>query len=159
MGWTTNSIMSWRNAAGTVVRLSDHNRSPLSEDYERIETLTRMADGTLRRYSVAKKRTWTVSWELLPSSNSISGGMKTADLGMAGEDIEAWHKSTDGAFRMILRRGSAKDITTPNPAEGLLPYEDANFYICNVMITQFDKSVAKRGRVDLWDCSVTLEEI
>ena len=54
MPWTTNSIMSWRSEAGTIIRVTDHGRGPLSENIERIENRTRMADGTLRRYTVAK---------------------------------------------------------------------------------------------------------
>lgn len=160
MAWTTNSIMSWRTAAGTISRLSDHGRSPLSEDWERIETKTRMADGTLRRYSVSKKRTWSCSWDNLPSSNNIVGGLHTVDGGMSGEDIELWVNTIDTPFRMILRRGSAVDLSTPNPADGLLPYQDANFYIANVMITEYDKEVSKRGKLaDLWNVSITLEEV
>ena len=151
--------MSWVSAAGTVIKVTDHGRSALNEDYERIENKQRMADGTLRRYVVAKKRTWSCSWDLIPSSNNVALGIKTADGGMSGEDIENWVKNTDGAFRMVLRRGSAKDVATPNPAEGLLPYSDANFYICNVMVADFDKEVAKRGRVDFWNLSITLEEV
>lgn len=161
MAWTTNSIMSWRTpGSGTIVRLSDHGRSPLSEDWERIETKTRMVDGTLRRYSVSKKRTWSCSWSGLPSSNNIVNGLHTVDGGMSGEDIEVWVNTVNVPFRMILRRGSAIDLATPNPADGLLPYSDANFYIANVMITEYDKEVSKRGRLaDLWDVSITLEEV
>lgn len=152
--------MSWRSPAGTIVKVSDHGRSALSEDWERIETKTRMADGTLRRYSVAKKRIWSCSWTNLPSTNLIANGFHTVDSGMAGEDIETWVNTVDVPFRMILRRGSARDLATPNPAEGLLPYQDANFYIVNVMITDFDKEVVKRGKLaDLWDISITLEEV
>lgn len=158
--WTENAMMWWRNSGGTLVKVSDHGRSSLQEGVERFETLTRMADGTLRRYSVAKKRTWSVSWENLPSTNLLAGGLHTVDAGMAGEDLENWMNTYDGSFRMVLRRGSARDVATPNPAEGLIPYKDANFYIVNVMITEFDKEVVKRGRLaDLWDVSVTLEEV
>lgn len=161
MAWTTNPVMSWRSTTGTVIRLSDHGRSPLSENIERIENKNRMADGTLRRYTVAKKRSWSCSWDSLPSTNNAPvGNLKTADGGMAGEDLENWARDNDGIFRLILRRGSAIDKAAPNPAEGLLPYQDADFYIANVMITEFDKEVVKRGRyVDLWDLSVTLEEV
>jgi hypothetical protein len=162
MAWTTNSIMSWRTpGTGTIVRVSDHGRSTLSEDWERIETKTRMADGTLRRYSVSKKRTWSCSWTGLPSTNNIVGGLHTVDGGMAGEDIELWVNTINVPFRMILRRGSAEPIVTPpNPADGLLPYQDANFYIANVMITEYNKEVVKRGKLaDLWDVSITLEEV
>jgi len=131
----------------------------LSETIERIENKQRMADGTLRRYSIAKKRTWSCSWDLLPSSNNVVGALKTADLGLSGEEIEVWANTVDVPFRMILRRGSARDLATPNPAEGLLPYSDANFYIANVMITDFDKDIVKRGRIDLWNVSITLEEV
>lgn len=159
MAWTSNPIMSWRSAAGTVIKVTDHGRSPLSENIERIENRQRMADGTLRRYTVAKKRSWSCSWKNIPSDNDVAGGMKTVDGGMAGDDIENWVRDTDGIFRMILRRGSAVDMVAPNPAEGLIPYNDGNFYIVNVMVTEFDKEVTKRGRVDLWDLSITLEEV
>lgn len=158
--WTTNSIMFWQDAGGTFRKITDHNRSALSESPERIENKQRMADGTLRRYSVAKKRTWSCDWSLLPSTNSKGvGSLTTADGGWAGEDIENFYNITDGAFRMILRRGSANGKTPPTPTDAQLPYRDSDFYIVKVMISDFSKSVAKRGLVDLWDMSITLEEV
>lgn len=158
MAWTDNSIMFWQDAGGTYRKISDHNRSSLSESTERIENKQRMADGTLRRYSVAKKRTWSCDWTNLPSTNSKAAGLKTADGGWAGEDIEAFHNITNSAFRMILRRGSADGKTVPVPADSALPYRDDDFYIVKVMISDFSKEVVKRGLVDLWDLSITLEE-
>lgn len=153
-GWKDNAIMTW---AGTKV--TDHGRAALSEDTERIGIDKRMADGTLRRQFVGVKRKWSIGWENLPSTNSVSGGFKTADGGMAGEDIEAFYYNNPGKFRMVLRRGSAINLATPNPAESALPYEDDNFYIVNVMLTDFNKEVNKRGVVDLWNVSVALEEV
>jgi hypothetical protein len=60
---------------------------------------------------------------------------------------------------LVLRRGSAKDLATPNPADSALPYQDSNFYITKVMISDYNKEVTKRGRVDLWSLSITLEEV
>ena len=153
-GWKDNAIMTW---AGTKV--TDHGRASLSESTERFGIDRRMADGTLRRQFVGIKRKWSVSWDNLPSTNSASNGFKTADGGMAGEDIEQFYFETPGKFRMVLRRGSAINLATPNPAESALPYEDDNFYIVNVMLTDFNKEVRKRGVVDLWNVSVTLEEV
>lgn len=153
-GWKDNPIMTW---AGTKV--TDHGRAPLSQSVERIGTDKRMADGTLRRQFVATKRSWQISWESVPSKNGVSGGMSTADGGMSGTDIENFYNANHGSFRMILRRGSAINISDPNPAESALPYEDTNFYVVNVMLTDFSKEVRKRGKVDLWGMSVTLEEI
>lgn len=153
-GWKDNAIMTWD---GTKV--SDHGRSSLSENTERLGIDKRMADGTLRRQFVGVKRKWSVSWDNLPSTNSATNGLKTADGGMAGEDIEQFYFDTPGKFRMVLRRGSAINLAVPNPAESALPYEDDNFYIVNVMLTDFNKEVRKRGTVDLWNVSVALEEV
>lgn len=159
MSWKENSLIFLRTDGVNYEKLSDHNRSPLDEDIERIENKKRMADGTLRRYSVIKKRTFSCSWDLLPSSNSIPDSLKTVDGGMAGEDLERIHDDINVPMRMILRRGSAKGVTAPNPTDAQLPYQDANFYICNVMISDFSKEVVKRGKVDLWNVSLTLEEV
>jgi len=159
MSWKDNSLIWLRTGENTYEKLSDHNRSPLSEDPERIENKKRMADGTLRRYSVVKKRTFSCSWDMLPSSNSISGGLQTVDGGMAGEDLERIYNTINSPMRMVMRRGSAIGLTTPNPTDAQLPFSDDNFYICNVMISDFSKEVVKRGKVDLWNVSLTLEEV
>lgn len=152
MSWKENALLYW-DVEGSLKKVTDHNRSALSEEIERIENKKRMADGTLRRYSVAKKRTWSCSWDMLPSTNDIAGGMTTADGGLAGEDIERIHNTVNTPFRMVLRRGSAKGIATV-PA-----VSDDNFYIVNVMISDYSKEVVKRGKVDLWKISITLEEV
>lgn len=142
MAWTDNSIMFWHD--GTQFRkISDHSRSPLSVSYERIGRDQRMGNGTLRRYTITKKRTWTASWEMLPSTNTpAAGGMSTADGGYGGLQIEAFHAANDGAFQMQLRRG------------------DSTIETVTVMITDFSKEVVKRGpRVDLWNLSITLTEV
>lgn len=150
--WTTNTIMLWNGQ-----KVTDHGRGPLSMPMERIGTDKRMANGTLRRYLVANKRTWSTTWENIPSTNTVSDGYKTADGGMAGEDIEEFHKTTPGAFRLVLKRGSAMDKVVPTP--GSVPYEDDDFIICDVMITEYSRETTKRGAVDFWNISITLEEV
>lgn len=140
MAWTDNTAMFWHD--GTAFRkITDHSRSPISVGIERIEKKQRMANGTLRRYTVAKKRTWSCSWEMLPSTNSKSNGLKTADGGWAGEDIESFHNSNNGAFQMQLRKG------------------DGAIETVTVMISDFTKEIVKRGIVDFWNLSITLEEV
>lgn len=158
MSWKENALMWWQ-IGNNLHKISDHNRSPLQESYERIENKTRMANGTLRRYSVAKKRTWSVSWELLPSHWGNTS-LKTVDNGLYGASLETIHNGIDSPFRMILRRGSARGLAMPQPGEASLPWQDANFYVANVMITDFSKEVVKRGpKVDLWNLDITLEEV
>lgn len=144
MVWTTNTIMYWYDSSGTpgYRKITDHGRSALSVSVERIEKKNRMADGTLRRYVVAKKRTWSCSWENLPSKNGVSGSFSTADGGYAGEDIEAFHNANDAEFNMQLRKG------------------DGTIEVVTVMITDFSKEIVKRGPgIDLWSLSITLEEV
>jgi hypothetical protein len=143
MANTGNAIMFWHDGVA-YRRITDHNRAPLVEDYERIERKQRMADGTLRRHTVAKKRTWSTSWESLPRTNTPgAGGMTTADGGWAGQDIETFHDQQDGSFNMQLRHG---DGTIEGPIA--------------VMISDYSREVYKRGaNQDLWNISITLEEV
>lgn len=152
--WTTNVIMEWNG-----VKVTDHGRQPLQQSTERFGVDKRMADATLRRQHIALKRSWQVQWENLPSTNTKPTGMKTADGGMSGEQLEAFYRNNPGKFRMVLRRGSAIGKTTPNPSDAALPYEDADFYIVNVMLVDFTKEVRARGVVDLWSAGCTLEEV
>lgn len=154
MSWKDNPIMTWDGQ-----KVSDHGRSALNQDHERIGSDRRMHDGTLRRMHKSIKRTWNTSWENLPSTNTAARGMKTADGGMAGKDMEAFYLSHPGKFRMILRRGSAINKTVPEVTDSQLPFENDDFYIANVMMTEFSKDIDKRGASDLWSVSVTLEEV
>lgn len=152
MAWKDNSIMWWYDGTAWQ-KITDHNRSPLSVSVERIENKQRMADGTLRRYVVAKKRTWTTDWSSLPSRRNavLSGktGLTTVDGGWAGEDIENFHNATDGSFLMRIRGGddTAKATT------------DSSIEEVTVMITDYSREVEKRGTVDLWNVSISLEEV
>lgn len=155
--WTTNTIMLWSGN-----KITDHGRSALDFSNERIGTDKRMVDGTMRRQFIANKRTWSVSWENIPSSNSITGGLHTADGGYAGEDIENFYKTTPGVFRLTLKRGSANGLSTPANALllGFGPFSDANFDGADVYIGDFSKSVVKRSlKADLWNINLTMIEV
>lgn len=146
MSWTNNPIMEWSTDGGTTwTKISDHGRSPLSVSVERIESKQRMANGTLRRYVVSKKRTWTTSWENLPDKN-----VSFLANGQAGNWMENFHNTVDGSFHMRVRAGSDRDTSIT----GL------NGQVYEVMITEFSKEVLKRGKqFDLWTLDMTLEEV
>lgn len=152
MSWQDNAIMFWHDG-NQYQKITDHNRQPLSVSVERIENKQRMANGTMRRYVVAKKRTWSASWDMLPSRRDATyagkDGLNTVDGGWAGEDIENFHNAVDGAFKMKLRGGDdeATDVNSTSIEE------------VTVMITDFSKDIVKRGVVDFWDLTVTLEEV
>lgn len=153
MAWTDNSIVFWSTDGTVWNKITDHNREPLSISVERFENKKRMVDSTLRRYTVNKKRTFRLSWSMLPSKRNASYGGKialtTVDGGWAGEDIESFHNLNDGMFYMKIRKGAdeAKAIT------------DGTIETVQVMITDFSKDIEKRGVVDLWSLDITLEEV
>lgn len=153
MGWKENAIMYWSTDGTTWNKISDHNRDPLAITVERIENRNRMTDGTLRRYTVAKKRTISVSWSMFPSKQNPSyggrTGLGTVDGGWAGEDIENFHNSVDGRFYLKLRKGTDEAKAA----------SDGTIEVMEVMITDFSKDIEKRGVVDLWSLSITMEEV
>jgi hypothetical protein len=143
MTWKDNPIVEWSLDGTSWTKVTDHGRAPLDVQPQRIENSQRMANGTMRRYVVAKKRRFEFSWENIPSVDTdfLAGGEP-------GEWIEDWHNDVDGAFYMRLRTGKAIDN------------DEDNMEVVIVMITDFSKSILKRGPVyDLWNLDMTLEEV
>jgi hypothetical protein len=119
---------------GTPV--TDHNRSGLSIDVERIETKQRMANGTMRKYVIADKRTFSVSWEMLPSTTA-----DTVDGYWGGEAIRDFYDSNAGSFTLTIT------------------YDDGNSEDIEVMFSDFSFEVVKRGVYDFWNLDINLEEV
>lgn len=146
MPWTTNPIMEWSDDGGTTwYQISDHGRDALSISVERLENKQRMANGTMRRYVVAKKYSFSMAYTNLPS-------VATSFLanGQPGQWMEDWHNEHDGAFLMRLRAGSDRD----NDLQGL------EGKVLTVMISDFSKEVVKRSpQFDIWNLDITLEEV
>lgn len=86
-----------------------------------------------------------------------SSGMHTADGGMCVEEMAMFWRQNRGSFLMGMRRGSASG--KPWPDVTTIPYDDDDFYITNVMITEFSINLNKRGINDLYNVSITLEEV
>lgn len=123
MRWNGNSI-------------TDHNRAQLSIDVERIEKKQRMANGTMRKYIIADKRTFSTSWTMLPKLTS-----QTVDGFWGADAIEQFYNTTTGSFSLEL---SDADVET---------------YTYTVMFSDFSKDVVKRGSIDYWEISLTMEQV
>ena len=128
--FTKPRLMRWNGNA-----ITDHNRAQLSIDVERIEKKQRMSNGTLRKYIVADKRTFSTSWSMLPKLTA-----QTVDGFWGAEDIENFYNTITGYFTLELTDadGESTDYT--------------------VMFSDFSKNIVKRGSVDFWEVSITLEE-
>lgn len=118
-------------------KLTDHNRSPISIAMEKIENKERMANGTLRKFVVATKKTLKVSWKDLPRQDAI-----TADGFWGASSIKNFYNSTPGAFWVTLNYG-----------------DETNESI-QVMFTDFSMKLANRSIwTDLYDLDFGLEEV
>jgi hypothetical protein len=131
MSFPRPRLMRWNGNA-----ITDHNRGQLNVDVERIEKKQRMANGTMRKYIVADKRTFGVQWSMLPKLTT-----QTVDGFWGGEAIEEFYNTVVGPFSLEITDG------------------DGEVYTYTVMFADFSKNVMKRGSVDFWEISVSLEEV
>lgn len=124
-------IMEWNTN-----KVSDHNREPLSVSIERIEFPKRMANGTLRKYVVADKRTFSTSWKDLPHSAAF-----TVDGFWGGREMKNFYQAQKGIFDLKLN------------------YTDGTSETVSVVFTRFGFSISKRGTYEFWNVDVEMEEV
>lgn len=117
-------------------KITDHNRSELSVSVERLENTKRMANGTMRKFVIADKRRFSVSWSELPHSQSY-----TVDGFWGGKEIESWYNVHTEPFVLKITYGDATTVSV------------------TVMMTSFKKDITKRGFYDFWDVDIEMEEV
>jgi hypothetical protein len=116
--------------------LTEHNRSTVDVDIDRIENARRMINGSMRKYVVADKYKWSVSWDEVPSDDAA-----TVDGKWGGKSIESFYKTNPGVFTLTIQNAAG----SPE--------------VYNAFISSFNKTLLKRGgSTDLWKISLTIEE-
>jgi hypothetical protein len=155
------------------VILSDHNRTEMRFSPKRIEQRQRTINGRMRSYHIADKLEISWSWENLPSRSysenpefadnglsALKGSQSeyTSDGGAGGVDILDWYETHKGPFWMFLAYDKYTNFDNTED-----PYAHLNKYnqVIQVYISDFSYTVVKRGATnhDLWNISVTLEEV
>lgn len=137
--------------------LTEHNRSPVSISYDVIEKSKRMANGTMRKFVVASKKTFSTSWSQLPGLKSQSvdyaGSSSNSEL-LGAMDIKAFYEANVGtALDLIMYAGSTTSSTQRNASS---PTET---FSGKVFISDFSCTLNKRlGNIDYWDVSISFEE-
>lgn len=66
------SIAQLISPSGEVLNLTDHGRDAVSIDYQLIENAQRMADGRMRKYVIASKKTINFNWSMIPSVTTLA---------------------------------------------------------------------------------------
>jgi hypothetical protein len=161
------------NLLDQFIILSDHNRGEMQFNNQRIEQRQRTINGRMRSYHIADKLSMSVSWSMLPSrgyaglpgyseTTGLSPDIRTteeytADGGAGGGELLDWYENHQGPFWMYL------SYDKYNNFDGETKYNNLNKYnqIIQVYFADFSYSVVKRGATnhDLWNISVTLEEV
>jgi len=117
-------------------RVSEHNRSEFNIGSNRIEQQQRMANGLMRKYFIADKKTFSLSWSMLPSFRN-----ETVDGAWGAEDLKLFYESFagQGAFEIKVKT----NVET----------------IYTVVFTSCDFSVAKRGIQPYWNVNLSMEQV
>lgn len=151
--------------------LSDHGRTELSFNKQRIENRKRMINGGMRSYHVADKINVSWSWDMLPSRSysndplfSNSTGKQTslsteytADGGAGGVDLIQWYDNNPGSFYMFL----AYDRYDKFDSSAFAQMDKYN-EVLEVFFSSFDYAVIKRGSTnthDFFNVDVAVEEV
>lgn len=125
-------------------KISEHNRSAFTISSQRIESKRRMSNGTLRKYYIADKKSFNLSWEMLPSYRTL-----TVDGAWGAEDLREFYKN-GGTGTFKIRVNMAKTGTNQ---------ESSGYEEYNVSCTEATFTILKRGIQPHWNVSLSLEEV
>lgn len=127
--YTTKDTVSWR-------KVSEHNRSEFTIGNNRIEQQIRMANGTMRKYFVADKSTFNLSWTMLPSFRN-----ETVDGAWGAEDIKTFYESTAGQGQFDIK------VKTSSEVDYSVIFTSCNFVL------------VKRGIQSYWNVDISMEQV
>jgi hypothetical protein len=88
------------------IKLSEHNRQPVSISTTRIEQSKRMSNGTFRKFFIADKEAISVSWNMLPSFSTF-----TVDGGYGAVDLKSFYEGTAAKSAGALSGRSTFDVS------------------------------------------------
>lgn len=128
-------------ALATPISLPEHNRSSLPISYEEIKSEARTANGTLRKFVIAKKKNIELSWNMLPSRADlvVDYPSVTGVVGAEGiQDLYNLHSSNK--LTLALRYHSAPGVSSDSSA----PMSSVNVDTVNVFISSFQYNIVKR---------------
>lgn len=134
--------------AGTTLiwnKVTEHNRKEFNFDNQRFEKTQRMSNGLLRKFFIADKKRFNLSWTMLPSYRTL-----TVDSCWGAEDLRSFYNSTEGQGTFLIRINFAKNGTNQ---------ESSGYEEYTVSFTDCSFAVVKRGLQPFWDVSLSMEEV
>jgi len=137
----------------STIKVSEHNRQPVSIGKTRIEQTKRMSNGLMRKFFIADKETISVSWNMLPSFTTM-----TVDGGYGAVDLKSFYDGSATKAAGALSGGSSFDVTIAygNTTKTM----EMMFTSCSFEIV---KRNVKEQTTDLpqefWNVSLSMEEV
>ena len=137
----------------STLKLSEHNRQPVSLTNNRIEKTQRMSDGTMRKFFITDKKQINVSWTMLPSYYTY-----TVDGGYGAVDIKNFYEGTASKASGALSGQSNFDVT--------ISYGGSSQTL-NMIFTSCSFEIIKRNvkestgdtPQEFWNVSLSMEEV
>lgn len=131
-------------SGGGLEAISEHNRAPITISLQGVEKQQRMASGQLRRFYIAKSRTVSLSWSMLPSTSSMTvdgkwGATQIRDLYLASNGhmtIQIKYNNTDSDLFNVFANDASFDLVRRNV-----------------------KDTVSSSPQEFWNVSLTLEEV
>lgn len=152
----------------TWYKLTDHNRREIDISPVLIEKEKRMANGTLRKFVVAKKDIISVSWDFLPSKPASTGNATNdsrfvvVDANYAGSWIQSFYNANVGIpiYVKIISAKHTDPSTGSVPADNTYVSSLAGEKVYQAFMTGFSKTISKRNTVtDFLDITLEFTEI
>lgn len=145
--WETATDPTWQ-------KITEHNRRPLEIDTNRIENVKRMSNGTLRKYFIADKKSFSVSWDMLPSRSTI-----TVDGGYGAVDIHEYYSSSKGQSTFKVKVVYGQKLSGESIVERSDVYT-VNFTQCNLTLSNRNvKGATTDPAQEFWSLSIAMEEV
>lgn len=134
-----SSLVEIESPTNTWNKLTEHNRGALEMSTERIEETKRMANGTLRKYYIADKKSFSMSWDFVPGAQT-----HLVDTAWSVNDLQTFYNSATGkaSFRIRIKKADGT-------YEG--PY--------TVIFSGFSPTIVKRGVDTFYNLSIEMQEV
>ena len=137
----------------TWAKLSEHNRQPMSINQNRFQKVTRMSNGTLRKFFIADKREFSTSWEMLPSFSNM-----TVDAGYGAVDLKSYFESAKGQGVFKIKIVYGKNQTAPfADREEIFT---VSFASCSFEVIKRNvKDSSSNPAQEFWNVSISMEQV
>lgn len=137
----------------STIKLSEHNRQPITLSKIRIEKQTRMGNGQMRKYFIADKESLAISWNKLPSFHGF-----TIDDGYGAVDLRDFYNGTASKANGALSGRNTFDVSILYGGQTKtmeMIFTSFSMELVNRNVKQSSIDTAQ----EFWNISISLEEV